>query len=315
MESPAPGLPSPSAASRRRWLRQAAGGLAVLPLARFQDPPHRPLKLRFAVKIGMTPGDLSLEERFRLVRDCGFDGIELDSPNAWTREEVLAAREASGLPVHGVVDSVHWNQRLSHPDPEVRAKGVAALRTAIEDAAAYGGDSVLLVPGRVTGPEETQEHVWERSIEGIRSVLPLARENAVRILIENVWNGFCYRHDGPSDQGAELLRDYIDAIPARAEDRDLVGSYFDIGNHRRYGRPEEWILTLGRRIGKLDVKDWGREQGWARIGEGDVDWPRVRESLAAAGLPAGTWATAEVAGGGRDRLLDIHARMERVLRP
>ena len=98
--------------------------------------------------------------------------------------------KAIGLRVHGVVDAVHWKQRLSSPSEEVRAEGVKGLQQAIRDASDIGAGSVLLVPGRVTGEEETHDHVWKRSIEGIRAVLPLATRLGIRILIETVWNGF-----------------------------------------------------------------------------------------------------------------------------
>jgi len=209
--------------------------------------------------------------------------------------------------VHGVVDSIHWNQRLSDPDPEVRRKGVSGLETAIRDAHAYGASSVLLVPGRVANAEtENQEQVFERSVAGIRHVLPLASELGIHILIENVWNGFCYQHNGPSDQTADALADYLDAIGS-----PWVGSYFDIGNHQKYGNPAQWIRTLGRRIVKLDVKDWGVQPGFSKIGDGDVDWAAVRESLAAIRFDG--WATAEVGGGGEERLAEILERMHRNL--
>ncbi|MEM7262027.1 MAG: TIM barrel protein, partial [Planctomycetota bacterium] len=91
-----------------------------------------------------------------------------------------------------------------------------------------------------------------------------------------------------------------------------VGAYFDIGNHQKYGKPAEWIRTLGRRIVKLDVKDWGRENGWAKIGEGDVDWTDVRRALREIQFTG--WCTAEVGGGDRKRLTEVHANMTQTLR-
>ena len=104
------------------------------------------------------------------------------------------------FPVHGVVDQ-RLNVRLSDLDPEVLDPSVADLRGAIQHAHAYGGSAVLLVPGAVRGEQETQEHVWSRSIEGIRQVLPLCARLGIHVPIENVWNGFCYQHGGPEDRG------------------------------------------------------------------------------------------------------------------
>jgi len=120
----------------------------------------------------------------------------------------------------------------------------------------------------------------------------------VRVLIENVWNGFC--------ETPEQFRDYLEEI-----DSPWVGAYFDIGNVRKFSPSENWIRTLGSHIVKVDVKDWGVKNGFCKIGDGDVNWPAVREALHEIGFTG--WSTAEVSGGDRERLADIFTRMNRVL--
>jgi hexulose-6-phosphate isomerase len=251
-----------------------------------------------SVKWGMIGGVTTVAEKFALCRDLGFDGMELVSPADFTAAEVRAASESTGLPVHGVVDMKHWEIRLSSPDPALREQGVAILEQAIRDAHAFGGFSVLLVPGQVAGADENHDQVWQRSIPCIRQTLPLASRLGVRVLIENVWNGFC--------ETAEQARDYLDEI-----DSPWVGQYFDIGNVRKFATSESWIRTLGARIVKLDVKDWSQSAGFCKIGEGEVDWPAVRQALDEIKFTG--WCTAEVDGGPRDVLADIAARMDRVL--
>ncbi|OHB75900.1 MAG: xylose isomerase [Planctomycetes bacterium RBG_16_64_10] len=260
-----------------------------------------------AVKLGMVQIDGSLADKFQLLKDVGFDGVELDSPGGVDKQEARAASQSVGLPIHGVVDGIHWNIRLSDPDPAIRVKGQVGLRVAISDAHCVGGSAVLLVPGKVTDPvRENQQQVWQRSIEQIRLAIPWAARHGVRILIENVWNGFCYRHDGPADQTADQLAAYLDEIGS-----PWVGSYFDIGNHQKYGQPAQWIRTLGRRIVKLDVKGFARPDRFCDIGDGDIDWPDVRRALREIGFTG--WATAEVGGGDRKRLEQIARQMDRVL--
>ena len=251
-----------------------------------------------AVKWGMIQIDGSVQEKFQLQKELGYDGMELVSPSDLSPKDVRQTSDATGLPVHGVVDMKHWEVRLSSPDPALRQQGVGILEQALRDAAAFGGDSVLLVPGKVTGPDEDHDHVWRRSIIELRKVLPLASKLGVRVLIENVWNGFC--------ESADQMRDYLDEIGS-----PWVGAYFDIGNCRKFGPSEDWIRTLNRRIVKLDCKDWGNVEGFCSIGDGDVNWPAVRRALADIGFTG--WCTAEVAGGGRDVLADVAARMNRVL--
>jgi L-ribulose-5-phosphate 3-epimerase len=298
-----------STLNRRSFLRTsaalAAGSPLLSPLAAAiaDDEPTSPKfagrgRIFKAVKWGMIDVKGSVADKFRLQKELGYDGMELIGPSELDPQEVRRASDETGMPVHGLVDMKHWDIRLSSPDPSVRQQGVAHLEQCLRDAKAFGGSSVLLVPGRVSGPDETHDDVWRRSIVEIRKVLPQASKLGIHILIENVWNGFC--------ESAEEFRDYLDEI-----DSPWVGAYFDIGNCRKFGPSEEWVRTLGSRIVKLDCKDWGDTEGFCKIGDGDVNWPAVRQALAGIGFSG--WCTAEVQGGGRDALADIAERMNRVL--
>lgn len=249
-------------------------------------------------KWGMIETDGSVLEKFQLCKEVGFDGMELISPSDLQSDEVVRASLETGMPVHGLVDKKGWDIRLSSPDPAIRTEGRQVLEQAIRDCHAFGGFSVLLVPGRVNSTDETHDDVWKRSIPEIRQVLPMASKLGIHVLVENVWNGFCEK--------PEEMRDYLDDINS-----PWVGAYFDIGNVRKFGPSEDWIRTLGRRIVKLDVKDWGRSNGFCKIGDGNVNWPAVREALSE--LEFSGWCTAEVAGGDRGELADIAQRMDKVL--
>ena len=88
----------------------------------------------------------------------------------------------------------------------------------------------------------------------------------------------------------------------------------------RFAWPEHWIPVLGKRIVKLDVKEYSRKKQnneglWkgfqVKIGEGSIDWAAVRRELKKLNFEG--WATAEVGGGDRARLADIAKRMDKVL--
>ena len=295
--------------SRRSFIAglSSSAVLAASPLVSAQQPTSSAgspaasgsskLPIYKSAKWGMIEGCDTVLERFQLMKELGYDGLELASHAKVDPNEVRAASEATGLPMHGSVDSLHWNVRLSSPDAATREQSRKDLEFAIREVNACGGDSVLLVPGAVRGDDETHDDVWSRSIPEIRKVLPLASKMGVRVLIENVWNGFC--------ETPEQARDYLDEI-----DSPWVGAYFDIGNCRKFGKSEDWIRVLGPRIVKLDVKDWGDTEGFCKIGDGDVDWAEVRKALGEIGFSG--WATAEVPGGKRERLADISRRMDKV---
>jgi hexulose-6-phosphate isomerase len=283
----------------------AAGAYSQATASTIEAEPMKKLELKFAVGYGMIGGqDMPMVEKFRIAKRAGFDGIEMDCPNPWPDAEVVKAVAETGIPVHSVVDSVHWKSTLSHDDPAQREKGVAGLETAIRGAKAYGASNVLLVPA-VVGGKVTHEQAWERSIEGIRRVLPLAAELGIFILIENVWNRFGYDHDGPVDQPADRLAAYVDEI-----DSPWVRFYLDLGNHRKYASVPEWIRTLGSRIVKLHVKGYHRQNGWVDITDSDIDWPGVCNALRETGFTG--WVTAEVGGGDEARLAKVHGQMTRV---
>ncbi len=272
--------------------------------------PGERTRFRRAVKIGMVGEGETLLDKFRLLVDLGYDGVELDSPNDLDPDEVLAARDQSGIAIPGVVNAWHWQYTLGDPDPRVRAKGREGLEIALRDAAKYGASTVLLVPAVVNERiDYTDAH--ERSRAEIARVLPLAEELGVSIALENVWNHFLL---SPLEAAA-----YVDSFRS-----EWVGWYLDPGNLVRNAWPVHWVRALGPRILKLDIKDYcrtkrDREGLWAgfgvEIGEGDTDWPATIAALRAIGYPARgePWATAEVAGGDRRRLADVLARMDRFL--
>ena len=293
--------------TRRQFLRGALGAAAAaslashaLVLAADAAAPTTSPKLKKAVKYGMIKQGASVQERFELIKSLGFQGVELDSPSDVNKDEAVKAQSATGVKIHGVIDSVHWKQRLSDPDPAVRAKGLEALNGAIADAKLYGADTVLLVPGKVTNPEtENFEQVWQRSQEEIRKAIPAAEAAGVKIAIEVVWNDFITK--------PEQLVKYVDEFQS-----PTVGAYFDVSNMIKYGvPPADWIRALGPRMLKFDFKGYSKEKGWVAIGEGDENWPEVLKALSEVGYSG--WATSEVAGGGEKELREIAERMNRVL--
>jgi len=280
-------------------LHAAAGRLAA-------DEKPTEKKFKKAVKIGMIrlKPESTLLEKLQLLKELGFDGVELDSPSQVTVEEARRAIGETGVKVPGVVDSVHWNQRLSDPSEEVRAKGLEALRTALKFCKEIGGTSVLLVPGKGTS-DANYDQCWERSIAEIKKAIPQAEDLGIHILIENVWNDFLI-------DPRETAR-FIDACGSA-----IVGAHFDIGNAVRYSPPHEWIPILGQRIKKLDIKDYKRPAEGGNLGagfsakllEGDVDWPRCMAELRKIGYSG--WGCAEIQGGGREWLTDVASRMDKI---
>ena len=297
--------------SRREFIVAGAGAAATLAgTAAVGQTKPAPVALKKAIKYGMIGAGDSVLAKFELAKKCGFAGVEMDSPSGVDREAAKKAAAATGVVIHGVIDSQHWGLPLSHPDETVRDKGYAAMVTAIEDAGFYGtATTMLLVPG-VVNKDVTYDQCWERSTALVKKAIPLAEKAKTPIAIETVWNGFITK--------PEQMVKYVDQFESK-----WVGAYFDASNMIKFGvSSADWIRALGKRMLKFDFKGYSvakaKEKGndeagfGVGIGEGDENWPEVLKAVAEVGY-AGEFFTAEVKGGDEKWLLDVSARMDTIL--
>lgn len=284
--------------------------------------------LRKALIRGL-PDEKTLAE----LKAAGFDGMECQDWNV-APDKAAAARELAqkaGVRIHSVMRG--WC-RFNDGNPTVVDGEVASMETALKAARAYGADAVLLVPSRIETKAMPQP--WEFDIEfdektcsvtrvvkgdnarfqeymdlqnlatessrkAVQRLIPVAKETGVTIALENVWNNLWVK--------PKLFASFV-----RSFNSPHVRAYFDIGNHVKYAPPEEWIRELGGLIAKCHVKDFklnadGHGGGFVNIREGSVNWPSVRQALAAAGYEG--WMTIE--GSGKLTLEEQRARLDQII--
>jgi len=284
---------------RRSFLRYAAAvtaGTGLLGEFALAADKKKNRKWYKTLKIGMLPRNLSDAEKFRLARRCGFEGIDgvpMDDLNAARRQATLA--KEAGVPIHGLVYG--WWPPFPGPDPAVVKKSITNMENALRCANAMGASTVLLVPTRLT---ETFSYAdaYKRSQQYVRELIPMAEEMRVVIAIENVWNKFLL-------SPLEFAR-YLDEL-----DSPWVRAYFDVGNVIIYGYAQHWIRTLGKRIIKIDLKDFKRKgYQWTNLLDGDVNWPEVVRALDEIGFEG--YMTAELRGGDEAYLTDMAKRIDRI---
>ncbi|HTI05555.1 MAG TPA: sugar phosphate isomerase/epimerase family protein [Gemmatimonadales bacterium] len=249
----------------------------------------------------MVSADLSYADRFKLVRDSGFEVVQaLTEPDQHKAEQMRHAADAAGIRIDSVMNVDHWQYPISASDPAVVEKSLAGMRTSLHNAKLWGADTVLLVPA-VVNPQTSYRDAWTRSQAQIKKLLPLAEELKVVIAIEEVWNKFLL---SPLE-----MAQYVDEFRS-----PWIKAWFDVGNVVLYGYPQDWIRTLGKRIVKVHLKDFKRKEGgyaWVNLGEGDVDWAAVRQAFTDVGY-AGS-VIAELDGGDAAYLSDVSRRIDRLL--
>jgi hexulose-6-phosphate isomerase len=312
----------PSQVNRREFLAAstavAAGlaldsraGAAQAPAA--GPPPAAPVfktKPRKAM-IQRVPTEAYLNE----IKAAGFEGLE-----AWAgippadAEKTRAIADTLGMRLHSVI---FGTAQFNNPDKAVVDKSVADVEAAIRLAQTFGADALLLVPCRVEAktpggagnangillprPWEftleydqrtghvsrvvvgdnapyadyirAQNRAVDTSTEVMKRLIPVAEKAGVVLAIENVWNNLWVKPD--------YFKHFVESFQS-----PWVRVYYDIGNHVKFGAPEDWILTLGSLIVKVHVKDYllnpADADGQGRFvnnRDGSVRWPIVRTAL------------------------------------
>ena len=249
----------------------------------------------------MVSDKLSYADRFKLVRDSGFEVVQaLTEPDESKAQEMKQAADAANIRIDSVMNVDHWQYPLSSSDPAVVEKSLNGMRMSLRNAKLWGSDVVLLVPA-VVNAETSYRDAWTRSQAQIRKLIPLAQELKVVIGIEEVWNKFLL---SPLE-----MSQYIDEFKS-----PWIQAWFDVGNVVLYGYPQDWIRTLGKRVVKVHLKDFKRKEGgyeWVNLGGGDVNWPAVRAAFTAIGY-AGS-VIAELEQGDAAYLSDVSKRIDRLL--
>lgn len=307
-----------SGINRRSFLAAGAVATAAVPVGSVQAQekaapiivPPVGKRILLSCKLGMIAKkvdgkELTLTERLKLAGAAGFDGVDFDEAGSFTVEQARDAVRESGVFVHNAINHAHWGQRLTSAKDEERATGVKNIEHCLRVSHAAGGSAVLIVVGR--GDDGPADEIDERARQEIKKLIPLAASLGQMILFENVWNKMHYDHDAPPEQSPDRFIKFVDSFNS-----PWIGMYYDIGNHWKYGQPRDWLKAFGRRAVKLDVKGFSRAKNKfvdITSEEDDLPWGEVQKGLDDIGFTG--WTTAEVGGGGLDRLTVIRKQMQK----
>lgn len=250
--------------------------------------PAKPQTPRFIKSICSVifPGGMPLAEKFRQVKNAGFEAIEVrfgeeisPSLGADDVKRIGDAAHDAGIQIASMwMGGPFRTNPLNSPDPAVRARSLAGLKQGIECARHLNCGATLLYLCRLGEGSKFEfgyEDTWNRMTAELPKAIPWAEEAKVVLTPENVWNKFLV---SPLE-----MRTFVDQFHS-----PWLQTHFDVGNVMQYGYPQDWILTLGPRIQRVHFKDYKlsnrTEQGhFADLLEGDVDWKAVMAALVKVG--------------------------------
>ena len=116
--------------NRREFLQKGAAALALATVTSsglFTAPAQAAStvgtrRLKKGIMWGTVGVSGSVLEKMKIIKEAGFEGVEMNSH--MDQDEVLRARDETGLTIPSVCGVRHWNKSLSDPDPKVRAEGL-----------------------------------------------------------------------------------------------------------------------------------------------------------------------------------------------
>jgi L-ribulose-5-phosphate 3-epimerase len=227
------------------------------------------------------PAGMKLKSRMKLAKDAGFEAIELtlEGPGAeinmkTTAAEIKAIKQMAdkiGLQTPTFATGLYWSEPMILDGGKVNKVGLDICKKSLQLAQAIGATTALTIPCTVT-PDLPYDMAYDKSLEALKKLAPLAEKAGVSIAIEYVWNKFLL---SPLE-----FRNFIDEAGS-----PMIKAYFDVGNVMASGYPDQWIRILGDRISAVHFKDFKRSiadlDGFVDLLEGDVPWDAVMKALKA----------------------------------
>jgi sugar phosphate isomerase/epimerase len=228
-----------------------------------------------------------LPEAIRRIGRLGFDGVEIlaDAPHLlpdWGARDQAAVAEAlksSRLGLSNVnVNTAKFLDRLPpgsprfgptfiDPDPKRRGRRLGQVLDAVAQTAVLGGEVLCVCSGpRTPGVDDAE--AWRLLLAGLEPVAALAEAKRVRVGIEYE-PGFLV---GDADATQRLLADLKS---------DRFGVNLDLGHAVVCGEdPARTVERFGDRIWNCHIEDIrDRVHHHRVIGEGDIDFGRIRRAL------------------------------------
>ncbi|MFG2684209.1 sugar phosphate isomerase/epimerase family protein [Streptomyces sp. NPDC048392] len=236
---------------------------------------------RFSVN-QMTVRQLSLPELAAACRELGVGKVGLwrEPVQAYGVEAAAKLVRDAGL----AVTTLCRGGFLTAIDPGERARALADNRRAVDEAAALGTDTLVLVSGGLPAGDKDLRAARERIADALAELGPYAEEHGVRLAIEPLHP--MYASDRCVVSTLTQALDLAERFPAQQ-----VGVTVDTYHVWWDDRAPEQIARAGAggRIHAFQLADWttplpeGVLDGRGQIGDGAIDMREWKGYVEAAG--------------------------------
>lgn len=250
------------------------------------------MKLSFSVRYLI--GRYGYEKALELAKSAGFDAVDFSmedmvrddsvlSGEAWREyaEGVRKYADSIGLEINQTHAPFSFSSKLWKDTDSFEKIILPRIIRSIEISGILGADVAVVHPLHHFIYEGHAEEIFEKNMEYYRMLIPHAKQNGVRIGVENMWQVDARRkyivHDTCS-QISEFIR-YIDTL-----DSEHVVACLDIGHVGLIQQQDEawdFIRALGHgRLHALHVHDNNyREDTHSLPYYGKIDWAKVTAAL------------------------------------
>jgi len=265
----------------------------------------------------MIPKGWSFEKGLELIKQSGFDGVELWlGGSSWFDMKTTDAEihklhrsvQNAGLLVSNVANTLDWDTPLSARDPKVRQQAMRIVERQIEATTLFETDAILIVSATVTEDNPYNE-VYGRYLDSLRTLSETAARARVKIGCENC-----------NSEQRFLLSPREFWLFLNEVNSPWVGLHLDVGNIHDTGFAEQWIEMHGPRITRIHLKDVMKKRGrsevvYTNLFLGDNNWPAIRGAIGKVGYDG--WLIAEMEARYRyapdQQFYDTAAAMDRLI--
>ncbi|MFC8062840.1 sugar phosphate isomerase/epimerase family protein [Streptomyces sp. NPDC057293] len=230
----------------------------------------------------MTVKQLTLPELTTACRDLGIGNVGLwrEPVQAYGVEAAAKLVRDAGL----TVTTLCRGGFLTAVDPDARAAALADNRRAVDEAAALGTDTLVLVSGGLPAGHKDLRAARERIADALTELAPYAEQHGVRLAIEPLHP--MYASDRCVVSTLAQALDLAERFPAHQ-----VGVTVDTYHIWWDDRAPEQIARAGAggRIHTFQLADWttplpeGVLNGRGQIGDGAIDMREWKGYVEAAG--------------------------------